>query len=64
MLCGYHHVVAIASCSCALGPAARYSAQNRRQKVFNRGALRFCGGDLGLCVGLDILKIDEHSTDL
>jgi len=25
--------------------------QNRRQKVFNRGALRFCGGALHLCVG-------------
>jgi len=32
--------------------------QNRRQKVFNRGALHLCGG------GLDILKIDKNSTDL
>jgi len=41
-----------------------FHAQNRRQKVFNRGALRFCGGDLALCGGLDILKIDKNSTDL
>jgi len=33
------------------------TTQNRHQKVFNRGALRFCGG-------LDILKIDKNSTDL
>jgi len=26
------------------------SLQNRRQKVFNRGALRFCGG-LWVCAG-------------
>jgi len=25
--------------------------RNRRQKVFNRGALRFCGGDFRLCGG-------------
>ena len=29
----------------------RYVYQNRRQKVFNRGALRFCGGALGLFGG-------------
>jgi len=32
---------------------------NRRQKVFNRGALQFCGG---LCVclgGLDIIKLTK-----
>jgi len=33
------------------------SIQNRRQKVFNWGALGFCGG-------LDILKIDKISTNL
>ena len=33
--------------------------QNRRQNVFNRGALRYCGGALGLCGGLDILKIEK-----
>jgi len=38
--------------------------QNRRQKVFNRGVLRFCCGALGLCGGLDILKINKNSTDL
>jgi len=27
------------------------STQNRRQKVFNRGALPFCGEALGLCGG-------------
>jgi len=32
--------------------------QNRRQKVFNKGALHLCGG------GLDILKIDKNSTNL
>jgi len=31
--------------------------QNRRQKVFNRGAL-------GLCGWIDTLKIDKISTDL
>jgi len=38
--------------------------QNRRQKVVNRGPLRFCRGALGLCGGLDTLKIDKISTDL
>jgi len=38
--------------------------QNRCQKVFNRGALRFCGRALHLCGGLDILKIDKNYTDL
>jgi len=33
------------------------SQQNRRQKVFNRGVLRFSGG-------LNILKIDKNATDL
>jgi len=36
----------------------------RRQKVFNRGALRFCGR-LWACAGrLDTLKIDKNSTDI
>jgi len=36
--------------------------QNRRQKVFNRGDLRFCGG-LWVCArGLGTLKIDKIST--
>jgi len=30
--------------------------QNRRQKVFNRGALLFCGEALGLCGGGLTLK--------
>jgi len=38
--------------------------QNRRQKVFNRGALRFCGVVLRLCGGLDILKENKNSTDV
>jgi len=33
--------------------------QNRRQKVFNRGALRFCGGVWVCAGGLDALKIDK-----
>jgi len=37
--------------------------QNRRQKVFNRKALRFCGV-FAFVRGLDILKIDKISTDL
>jgi len=38
---------------------------DRRQNVFNRGALRYCGGPLDLCVGrLETLKIDKYSTDL
>ena len=40
------------------------SHQNRRQEVFNREALRFCGGALDLCGVLDILKIDKTYTDL
>ena len=32
--------------------------QNRRQKVFNRGALQFCGG-VRLCGGLDIIKLTK-----
>ena len=35
------------------------SVQNRRQKGFNRGALRFFGGTLGLCGGLDTLKLTK-----
>jgi len=42
----------------------RLPDQNRRQKVFNRGALRFCGV-LRVCAeGLDTPKIDKISTDL
>jgi len=33
--------------------------QNRRQKVFNRGALQFCGGALRLCGGLDVIKLSK-----
>jgi len=33
----------------------KQQTQNCRWKVFNRGALRLCGG-------LDILKIDKNST--
>jgi len=41
------------------------TSQNRRQEVFNWGALRFCGRDLRSCGGgLDILKFDKNSTDL
>jgi len=42
------------------------SDQNSRQKVFNRGTwmLRFCEETLRLCGGLDMLKIDQNSTDL
>ena len=39
------------------GVCVRQLSQNRRQKVFNRGSLCLCGG-------LDILKIDNNSTDL
>jgi len=39
--------------------------QNRRRKVYDRGAaLRFCGGALGWCAGLETLKIDKNSTHL
>jgi len=39
--------------------------QNRRQKVFNRGALHFCGRALGLCGGGALTqKINQNSTDL
>jgi len=38
--------------------------QNRRQKVFNRGALRFCWGLWACAGGLDTLKIGKISTDL
>jgi len=31
--------------------AASLRHQNRRQKVFNKGALRFCGVALALCGG-------------
>ena len=34
-----------------LSLTGRIDMQNRRQKVFNRGALHFCGGDLRLCGG-------------
>ena len=37
--------------------------QNRRQKVFNWGALRLCWG-FTFVRGLDILKIDKNSTNL
>ena len=37
--------------------------QNRLQKVFNGRALRFCEGALGLCGGIDTLRI-EKLTDL
>ena len=37
--------------------------QNRRQKVFNWGALRLCGG-FAFVRGLDILKIDKNSANL
>jgi len=33
--------------------------QNRRQKVFNGGALRLCEGPLHLCGGLDIVKLTK-----
>jgi len=33
--------------------------QNHRQKVFNRGALQFCGGALRLCGGVDIIKLSK-----
>jgi len=33
--------------------------ENYCQKVFNRGALRFCGGSLPLCVGGDIIKLTK-----
>jgi len=40
-------------------------AQNRRQKVFNSGALRLCGGGFGFVRGgLGTLKIAKISTDL
>jgi len=38
--------------------------QNRRQEIFNMGALRFCGGLYVCAGGLDVLKIDKNSTDL
>jgi len=39
--------------------------QNRRQKVFNRGALRFCGRKLWVCAGgAGHSKIDKSTTDL
>jgi len=41
-----------------------YQRQYRRQKLFNRGALRFCGGGWVCAGGLDILKIDKNATDL
>jgi len=40
------------------------SLQNRRQKVFNKGALRYFGGIWVCAGGLDILKTGENSTDL
>ena len=36
-----------------------FCSQNRRQKVFNRGALQFCGGTFRLCGGLDIIKLNK-----
>jgi len=54
----------LTSVSCAMILSTYSSTQNRRQKVFNRGALHFCGG-LWVCAGgLDTLKIDKISTDL
>jgi len=38
--------------------------QNRRQKVFNRGALQFCGAALRLCGGAWHYKINQNSTYL
>jgi len=35
--------------------------QNRRQKVFNKGPLRFCGGALRLWRGGLTQKIDKNS---
>ena len=37
---------------------------NRRQKLFNRGALRFLGGLYIYAGGVDIIKIEENYTDL
>jgi len=39
-----------------LAPTNTGCLQNRRQKVFNRGALSFCGGTWHS-------KIDKNSTD-
>jgi len=38
--------------------------QNRRQKVFNRGAFQFCSRALGLCGGAWHYKINQNSIDL
>jgi len=40
------------------------ATQNRRQKVYNREALRFCEGALRLCGGSWHYKINQNSTDL
>jgi len=37
----------------------RHLTQNRRQKVFNRGALQFFGGALRLFGGLEIIKLTK-----
>jgi len=37
----------------------RSRTQNRRQKVFNRGALQFCDGALRLCGILKIVKLTK-----
>jgi len=44
-------------------PMYLVSIQNRHQKVFNRGALRFCGGLFGFVRGGLTSKIDKNSTD-
>jgi len=47
----------------ALNKTENTYRQTRRQKVLNRGALRFCGGALRLSGGSWHKKIDKNSTD-
>jgi len=41
--------------------SARVDMQNRRQKVFNRGALQFCGVVFRLSGGAYIIKLTKTS---
>jgi len=47
----------IVSDHCEILRVIRHNRQNRHRKAYNTGAL-------GLCGGLDTLKIDKISTDL
>jgi len=55
MLIEKYYVSLLATCA---------TSQNRRQKIFNRGDLRFCGGLWVYAGVLDILKMEKNQLYL